>query len=39
LLEYGGQSFITATEIDHVPAAEAAELAIAAGAATAGATS
>ena len=39
MLEDGGQTLITATEIDHVPAANAAELAIAAGAATAGATS
>ena len=39
MLEDGGQTLITATEIDHVPAANAAELAIAVGAATAGATS
>jgi DNA replication and repair protein RecF len=35
MLEDGGQALITATEIDHVPATDAAELAIAAGVATA----
>jgi len=36
MLEDGGQALITATEIDHVPAAGAATLAITAGVATAG---
>ncbi len=35
MLEDGGQALITATETDHVPARDAAELAIAAGVATA----
>jgi len=36
MLDDGGQTLITATEIEHVPAPAAAELAIAAGVATAG---
>ncbi len=37
MLEDGGQTLVTATELDHVPATGAAELAIEAGVATAGA--
>ncbi len=37
MLEDGGQALITATELEHVPATGAAEIAIEAGVATAGA--